>query len=305
MKNILVTGATGFIGSHLVSKLQKENNVLILGRDQPPSPWTNWLSTALNHCASARGNILNQNLIRRLLAEYNIEIVYHLAAQAIVSAALKDPFGTLKTNILGTTTVLEACRQIDVEKVLFLSTDKVYGEREKAVDAIVDDPVVAGGPYETSKSCADLIAQGYLRTYDMNIVIPRSCNAYGYDLSKRIIPNTIRSCLRGEAPVAYEPDNTQRQYIYVEDLADALIHLAKHAYKGNYNIATNDILTQKQVVIEICKYFSISPKFLKRERPIKEIKFSSMLCSEFGWKPQHTFSEGIQETIRRFKKFGF
>lgn len=301
MINILVTGGTGFIGSHLVQKLRKGNNVLILGRDQPSSSWANWLSTALSRCASARGDILDQNLLRRLLAEYNIQEVYHLAAQSIVASALKDPFGTFQTNMMGTVSVLETCRQIEVEKVLVMSTDKVYGEKQEVTTS---NPVVAGGPYETSKSCADLIAQSYMETYGMNIIIPRSCNAYGYDLSKRIIPNTIRSCLKGEPPIAYEDEETQRQYIYVEDLADALIHLTQGSpYKGNYNIATNSILTQKQVVYEICKYFPLSPKFIKREKPIKEIQQSSMVCSNFGWSPKFTFSEGIQETIKKFRRY--
>jgi len=302
MKNILVTGATGFIGSHLANKLQKDNNILLLGRDQPPSAWTNWLSTALNHCASARGDILDQNLIRRLLAEYNIEQVYHLAAQAIVSSALKDPLGTFQTNITGTINVLEACRQIEVEKVLVLSTDKVYGNRLKASEG---DPLVSTGIYETSKSCADLIAQSYIYTYDMSIVIPRSCNAFGYDLSPRIIPNTVRSCLKGEPPIVYEGEETLRQYIYVEDLCDALIHLMKHQpYRGIYNLATQDLLTQKQVVLEVCKYFPMSPRFIKRDKPITEIKSNSMICSDFGWKPKHTFSQAIQETIKKFKQYG-
>jgi nucleoside-diphosphate-sugar epimerase len=137
-------------------------------------------------------------------------------------------------------------------------------------------------------------------------VIARSCNAYGYDLSPRIIPNTIRSCLRGDPPIIYEGEETKRQYVYVEDLCEALTHLMRrHSYKGVYDIATDDILTQEQVVKTICKYFPISPRLVKREQPILEIKSQSMKIRNFGWKPKHTFSEGIQETIKKFERYGF
>jgi len=303
LTNIFVTGASGLIGSHLVSKLKERNKVICLVRDFLPSPWVKWISEALTPSVYVRGDISDDKLIRRILAEYEIDHVYHLASQAIVKTALKDPLGTFQTNIMGTVNLLEACRQIQPEKILVMSTDKIYGDR---LNAEADDPAVAGGPYETSKSCQDLIAQSYMETCDMPIVIPRSCNAYGYDLSPRIIPNTIRSCLKGEPPIAYEGEETKRQYVYVEDLVSALIHLMSHApYRGIYNIATNDFLSQKLVVIEICKFFPLTPRFTKRDKPIKEIKSNSMVCSNFGWKPKYSFSQGIQKTIEAFKKYGF
>lgn len=269
----------------------------------PHTPWGKWLADALQQTTIVFGDILNIKVLRRILADYDINHVYHLASQAIVKTALKDPTTTFETNIMGAVNILEASRQIGVDRVLVMSTDKAYGNR---LNAEPDDPLVSTGIYETSKSCEDLIAQAYMQTYDMLILIPRACNCYGYDLSPRIVPNTVRSCLRGEPPIAYEGEETERQYIYVEDLCDALIHLTKHTnYKGVYNISTNDFLNQKSVVIEICKFFPLSPHFIKREKPIKELKSNSMVCSNFGWKPQHTFHEGIKKTIEAFRKFGF
>ena len=301
--NIFVTGASGFIGSHLVNHLKGKNKVVALYRDVHPPPWQTWLAEALEGCTLVRGDIQDDKTIRRVLAKYQIDQVYHLASQAIVSSAVKDPFGTFQTNVLGTVDVLEACRQVGVEKILVMSTDKVYGNK---MDATESDPLISTGPYETSKTCADLIAQAYMKTYDMSIVIPRSCNAYGFDLSPRIVPNVVRSCLRGEPPVVYEGEETLRQYVFVNDLCEALTHLTKHqSYRGVYNIATSNLLTQKQVVLEICKYFPLSPRFIKRNKPIKEIQSQSMICSQFSWTPKHTFSQGIQETIQNFKQYGW
>lgn len=301
--NVFVTGATGFIGSHLVSKLKETNKVVCLVRDFLPSPWVKWISEALTPSIYVRGDITDDKLIRRILAEYQIEHVYHLASQAIVKTALKDPLGTFQTNILGTINVLEACRQVGVEKVLVMSTDKVYGNRMNAKEG---DPLVSVGIYETSKACQDLISQAYMKTYGVGAVIARSCNAYGYDMASRIVSNTIRACLHGDPPIIYEGEETVRQYVYVEDLCAALIHLMRHTpYRGAYNIATDDILTQEQVVKTICKYFPTSPRYIKREKPILEIQSQSMKIHNFGWKPRYNFEEAIQKTIKKFEKYGF
>ena len=301
--SVLVTGATGFIGSHLCNQLNKQQSrVVVLVRDILPSPWSNWLSNALEGCTFVKGDLLNPKLLRRILAEYHIEHVFHLAAQALVSTALKDPTTTFEVNVMGTVHLLEACRQLDMEKVYVMSTDKIYGNRMEAKE---NDPPISTGIYETSKSCQDLVAQAFLKTYGLHIVIGRSCNAYGYDLSPRIVPNTIRACMRGESPIIYEGEETVRQYIYVEDLCEAVIHLVHASYKGPYNIATNDILTQEQVVKKICGFFPVSPRYVEREKPIHEIKSQSMVCSKFGWKPKYSFEEGIKLTIEAFKKWGF
>jgi len=302
---VFVTGGSGFMGSHLVNELKRENDVVVLLRDIPNtlSPWGRWISEVLQGCTIVLGDVLNQRLLRRALAEYHVEQVYHLAAQALVSTALKDPFGTFQTNILGTVNILEACRPVGVDKVLIMSTDKVYGNRMNAVET---DPLVSTGIYETSKASQDLVAQAFQNSYDMNIVIPRACNCYGFDFAPRIVSNTIRACLRGELPIIFEGEKMLRQYIYVEDLCSALIHLMKHApYRGIYNIATPDIFTQEGVVTVILYSFpNLKPQYTMR-KPTKEIHSQSMISSDFGWKPKFTFEEGIRKTIEQFRKWGW
>jgi len=302
---VFVTGGSGFIGSHLVNELKRENDVVVLARDIPNtlSPWGRWISEALQGCTIVLGDVLNQRLLRRALAEYRVEQVYHLAAQAVVSTALKDPFGTFQTNVLGTVNILETCRQVEVDKVLVMSTDKIYGNRMNAVET---DPLVSTGIYETSKACQDLVVQAFNHTYALNTLIARACNCYGFDFSPRIASNTIRACLSGESPIIFEGEKTLRQYIYVVDLCEALIHLMTHTHRDVYNIATSDILSQEQVVRTILTFFpNLTPKFEKRE-PFTEIQNQSMVCSTFGWKPRYSpFHEGIRETIERFRKWGW
>lgn len=307
LADYFVTGASGFIGSHLVDKLKKNNKVVVLVRDIYPSPWGSWLNEALSGCIMIRGSILDQKLLRRVLAKYGVQkSVIHLAAQSIVSTAVKDPTGTFEANIMGTVNLLEACRQIgDLKGILVMSTDKVYFDRMNASE---EHPLISSGIYETSKICEDHIAQSYYYTYGLPLFIARSCNCYGYDLNRRIIPNTIRSALKGEPPIIFEGENTKRQYIYVEDLVKALQFIMDNVNPGDsFNIATDDLLTQEEVVKKICAYFPLSPRYVKREKPLKEIQTQSMNWNKLkllGWKPKFTFEEGVRTTIERFRKYG-
>jgi nucleoside-diphosphate-sugar epimerase len=302
---IFVSGGTGFVGSHVAKRLISDGHeVVVLVRDVLPSPWANWLNEALKGTVYVRGDVLDFTAVKRVLAEYEIEWCMHLAAQAVVRKAMADPLNTFNVNIIGTVNVLEACRQLNTPKVLIMNTDKIFGER---LNVEAEDPVVAGGVYETSKACACLIAESYRQTYGMKIVTPQVCNIYGYDLSPRIIPNTIISCLKNEPPIIFEGEKTLRQYIYVEDVCEALLHLMSGNHVGRFNICGNDILTQEEVVQTIVKNFfpHLKPKYVKREKLVKEIQQQSLKPSNFGWRPKYKFMDGIRETIEKFKKYGY
>jgi dTDP-glucose 4,6-dehydratase len=304
---VLVTGGSGFIGSHLVKRLvSDEHEVVVLVRDILPSPWGNWLNEALKGTVQIRGDILDVGILRRAVSDYECEAIFHLAAQAVVRKAIADPSTTMQTNVLGTLNVLEVARQLDVPFTYVMSTDKVYFE---GMNKKEEDALQAGEIYGTSKAMADLLAQSYAKTYGVKIAIGRGCNCYGYDLAPRIVSNTVRSCLKGENPIIYKGEETLRQYIYASDMAEAIIHIAKNKLTGIYNIATNDLLTQEQAVQKILENFpAIKPKYVQREKPIKEIQKQSMNWDKLkntGWTPKYTFEEGIKETIMQFKKYGF
>lgn len=311
MSNILITGGTGFVGSHLAHSLVafpgSQNRVVVLMRDLHTGAWGKWLAEALRGCTIIHGDVLDEKILRRVITDYDIEQVYHLACQAIVKAALKNPITTFEINAIGTANLLEVCRQIDSDlHVLVTSTDKVYGDNKMDVDETA--PLGSTiGIYESSKAAQDIIARSYMDTYGLNIKVSRAGNIYGYDLSPRIVPNTIRSCITGETPVIFEgQENTIRQYVYVADVISAL-KLIMTKPKGVFNIGTPDILTQEEVVLKISGYFGMKPQYVKRQA-IKEIQQQSVnwkrLAAE-GWQPKFTFEQGLKLTVETFKKYGY
>jgi dTDP-D-glucose 4,6-dehydratase len=201
---------------------------------------------------------------------------------------------------MGTVNILEAARQAGVSKIIIQSTDKIYGNRMEASES---DPVAATEPYGTSKACADLAAQCYINTYNLPVAITRCCNVYGYDPhNNRIIPNTIKACLMNQQPVIYTNDKSLRQYIYVDDVIDALIFITKHKLSGKLNIASNTILTQEEVVMNILKFFpNLKPIYTSKPNLV-EIKKQSMKSS-LKWKAKTPFEKGIELTINKFKEY--
>ena len=190
----------------------------------------------------------DQELLERVLGEYEVETVVHLAAQAIVGIANANPISTFESNIAGTWRLLEACRRSPrVKQIVMASSDKAYGD---APSCLTRKRLRLRGrhPYDVSKSCADLIAQSYFATYGLPVAITRCGNFYGGgDLNwNRIVPGTIRSVMRGEAPVIRSDGQFVRDYFYVEDGAAAYMHLAEQlAWRSGTGRARFQLLQRK------------------------------------------------------------
>lgn len=306
--NVLITGIAGFIGSHLADMLKTRNtNIVGIVRDVIPSDWIN---NALSGCTIVQGDIKDKDFIRRIIEHYEINNVYHIAAHAQVKQAHKNPYEVFNTNVMGTASVLEACRQSknfdanSTGNIVILNTDKVYGEK---LDAIETDCYQSSEPYATSKCCQGFIAQTYRNTFDINIKIAHSCNVFGYDaFNNRLIPNIIKSCIRGKSPVIYINDNSIREYIYIEDLVNALYLLTSdNNDKMMYNIRTGWIYNQKDIALKIIEYYNdinfenISPKYAEGVVP-KQIQNESMKSVNWGWLPEWTFNDALAETIDSF-----
>lgn len=225
----LVTGATGLLGGWLVEHLlARQASVVCLVRDHVPQ--SRLLSEGLGSSVSlVHGDVRDQALLERVLGEYEIDTVLHLAAQAIVGVANQNPVSTFETNVGGTWALLEACRRSPrVMQIVIASTDKAYGDHASvAYDETT--PLRARFPYDVSKACADLIAQSYAATFALPVCITRCGNFYGGgDLNwSRLVPGTIRSIHRGERPVIRSDGQFVRDYIYVEDGAAAYLTLAE------------------------------------------------------------------------------
>jgi CDP-glucose 4,6-dehydratase len=226
---VLVTGATGFLGGWLVRELvARRAAVVCLVRD-----WVGQCELlrpgASQQVTLVRGDVRSQASIERVLGDYEIDTVFHLAAQAVVGVASRNPPSTLDTNIRGTWSVLEACRRSpQVRQIVVASSDKAYGAHDTL--PYHEQTALQGRyPYDVSKSCADLIAQSYAATYALPVIISRCANLYGgSDLNwNRLVPGTIRSVLRGERPIVRSDGQRLRDYLYIEDAVSAYVVLAE------------------------------------------------------------------------------
>lgn len=319
---VLITGATGLLGSHICRRLKDTDFVVAMVRDALPS---RWLGEALQNCVGVRGDVRDFPFVRRVISEYQVDTVIHLAALASVKIANIDPMTAYEVNVMGTVNILEACRQLNIKRILMLETDKVYGQ---VMEATATSPILYAGPYETSKSCSFLIGESYRDFYNMNILLPVTTNMYGFDeFNDRIVPNVIRQCLRNERPYIYKEKNIVRQYIYVEDVVDALLYILNryasevriihhntpplesleypaNLYKRNnvFNIA-GETKTQEQVVLEILEHFpDLTPHYIEGERT-KEVAYETIKMTDFGYVPKTSFADGIKRTIELFKKY--
>ena len=224
-----VTGGTGLVGSWLVRRLVEAGaDVVCLVRDWVPQ--SELVQTHLfEKVKVVRGDVRDQALLERIMGEFEIDTVIHLAAQTIVTIANRNPVSTFETNIGGTWCLLEACRRSPkVRQIVIASSDKAYGDQE-TLPYNEETPLQGQHPYDVSKSCADLISHTYAESYGLPVVITRCGNFYGGgDLNwNRIVPGTIRSIHREQAPVIRSDGQFIRDYFYVEDGAAAYMLLAQ------------------------------------------------------------------------------
>ena len=306
-----MTGVTGFVGSHLARRLAEEGAVVV-GLAHDSKPYSLFNLFGLDRKVSIVWGDLSNFSFERVLAKYEIEYVFHLAAQAIVRHAYLSPLSTFYSNIIGTCNLLEACRKIgNIKAILVPSTDKVYGEARGRIPLKEDYTLEALGMYESSKACADLITRAYHTTYGIPVTVSRACNIFGLDLNPRIIPNTIIKCLKGIQPVIFKRIESSREYIYIDDVLDAYLLLIEKIdlTKGKpYNVGTGFVLTQEDIVLKIISHFKdLQPKYEEppphMEKEIQEELLSSERISRIGWSPKVSIDHGLSKTIDDFNKY--
>src|SRR5712692_1915716 len=234
-RRVLVTGASGLLGGWLVEGLLARGaHVVAIVRDGVPRSRL-IRERIVERVDVASGDVADYLFVERVLAEYEVECVFHLAAQAIVGIANRAPLSTFETNIKGTWNVLEAARRVPtVRRVVVASSDKAYGDH----DTLPYDetaPLLGRHPYDVSKSAADLIAQSYWHTFGLRVAVTRCGNLFGGgDLNwNRIVPGTIRSALRGERPIIRSDGRFVRDYLYVEDAVEAYLRMAESILASN------------------------------------------------------------------------
>ena len=316
-KNVFITGATGFLGSHLTKHLIDSGaNVTALIRDTIPksllfdtSPSFANITPNLN---IVHGNLEDTLIIQRSLNEYETEIVVHLGAQTIVTIANHNPLSTFESNIRGTYNVLEACRNNPLIKaVVIASSDKAYGSHPN-LPYTEKTPLNGSHPYDVSKSCTDLIAQSYYTTYNVPVCITRCGNFYGPgDLNtNRLIPGTIRSILLNQPPTIRSDGTYIRDYLYIKDAALAYMHLVEKMYQfpisgEAFNFSTESQITVLELVNHILLLMDspLTPKILSSTT--NEIQHQYLSAKKahntLSWYPHYTLQEGLLETIDWYK----
>lgn len=309
-ERVLVTGATGMVGSALVRRLIDEGAqvvALVLDAD-PRSELVR--SDALARVAVVNGALEDPASTERAVVTHEVSTIVHLGAQTIVSAARRSPVAAFETNVRGTWHVMEAARLHPdlVRRVVVASSDKAYGASDD-LPYREDHPLAGRQPYEVSKSCADLIAQSYASTYGVPVAVARCGNIFGPgDLNwSRIVPGTIRSLLRGEQPVIRSDGSLVRDYLHVDDVVQAYLACAlaldDQAEAGAvYNFSDESPLTVLEIYRAICLAAGergVEPLVLgygSDEIPAQYLD-ASRARRRLGWKPEVDLAVGLSRTI--------
>jgi CDP-glucose 4,6-dehydratase len=310
-----VTGGTGLVGGWLVKRLLDLGaDVVCLVRDWVPSSEL-LAQVPPDRVKIVRGDVRRQAALERVLGEYEIDTVIHLAAQTIVGIANRNPVSTFDTNIRGTWALLEACRRSAlVKQIVVASSDKAYGE---CTTLPYDEGTALRGthPYDVSKSCGDLIAHTYANTYGTPVAITRCGNFYGGgDLNwNRIVPGTIRSVLRGERPIIRSDGQFVRDYFYVEDGAAAYTLLAERLAADRtlagqaFNFSNEIQVTVLELTRRILALMGSSLEPDVQNRAMHEIRHQYLSAEKaramLQWRPLFTLDHGLERTVEWYRAF--
>lgn len=300
-----VTGASGFLGGHLVRALRERGDFVVgLHRDArsahtPPLP-----------DVIVRGDLglnLSSSMVERAIAEYEVDVVFHLAAQTQVSTAEADPVGTFDANVHGTQAVLEACRQQKVKCYIQSSSDKAYGDGPAPYTE--SQPILPSGVYATSKMVADALAQTYARDFGLPVAIARCGNLYGpgHLNFSTLIPGAILAAVRGEKFTLRSDGSPRRDYLYVADAVDGYLRLADMEAGGIFNFGTEMPTSALEVVRAVEEAAGVKIDLQVLGEAAGEIRDQWLDASKarglLGWKARRDLTAGLRETVPWYREF--
>jgi CDP-glucose 4,6-dehydratase len=313
-RSALVTGAHGLLGSWLVVALLEAGvRVVVLRRDEPAVTGLG-LMRLEDRISTVSGDICAPGLIERVLTEYEVDSVFHLAAQTLVGTANRAPLPTFETNVRGTWLLLEACRRHGVQSAIIASSDKAYGPAER-LPYTEEQALDPRYPYDVSKAAADLITRSYWHTYGLPAAVTRCANLYGGgDLNRsRLVPEAIGAALAGRPPVIRSDGSPERDFLYVEDAAAAYLALWRAVLAGQgrgeaFNAGGGEPHRVGDVVALICRLVGsgVAPDVRGQGVPPGEIDRQwvdvTKLRELTGWRPRVGLEEGLRRSIDWYRR---
>ena len=311
-KNVFVTGADGFIGGWIAKTLvEKQANVVVVIRDIKRKNSLD-LHKIKDKVTIVQGDIIDYELMQRIMNEYSVEYIFHLAAQALVEIATNSPLSTFESNIKGSWCILEAARNTkSIKGIIVASSDKAYGT-QKNLPYKEDQPLLGVYPYDASKVCTDVLSMSYAKSYNLPIAITRNANTYGGgDMNfSRIIPDAIMSSLQGKELIIRSDGTPERDYMYIKDAVDGYLNLAENIEKVKgeaFNFGTEkpiSVLDLFKLVIKLTGR-GIEPKVMGHTKNEINRQYLGIgkVKNFLNWEPKYGLEEGLKETIEWYKEF--
>ncbi len=311
MQNILVTGGAGFIGSNFVRYMLENYNYKIFNFDKLTYAGNlENLTDIENHSnyKFIKGDICDKDVVESTIKDNNIDTIINFAAESHVDRSILGSREFVVTNVLGTQVLLDAAKNLQLEKYLQVSTDEVYGslpEDKKEIKFTEQTPLTTNSPYSASKASADLLCNAYYHTHKLPILITRCSNNYGpYQFPEKLIPLMIAKALDGEKLPVYGDGKNVRDWLYVEDHCSGIATVLEKGKIGEvYNIGGNNEWYNIDIVKLILEKLGKGEEQISyvKDRPGHDRRYaidSSKIMSELGWSPKYQFPEGIEKTIK-------
>ena len=311
-RTILVTGGAGFIGTNFILYLNKnypDRRIVCLDKLTYAGKLSN-LEPVLQHpnFRFVQGDICDREAVFRLFEEEHPDCVVNFAAESHVDRSIEEPEVFLKTNVLGTQVLMDACREYGMIRFHQISTDEVYGDLPLDRPELLfteESPLRASSPYSASKAAADLLVQAYDRTYGLPVTISRCSNNYGpYQFPEKLIPLMVQRALQGETLPVYGQGVNVRDWIYVEDHCRAIDSILQRGRTGEiYNVGGNNEWRNIDIVKLICKELDKPESLISyvEDRKGHDLRYAvnaTKIRAELGWEPEVSFEKGMRKTIQ-------
>tara|TARA_R110002020_G_scaffold426658_2_gene636046 strand:- start:1730 stop:2674 length:945 start_codon:yes stop_codon:yes gene_type:complete len=312
MNKVLITGGTGFLGSHITKRIIDDvESITIATTDIRQKTTLKSLGVDIDKINLVKGDVRDFDFLKLLFNEYEFDTVFHLGALSEVKKCQPDPKLAFDINVGGTVNVLEACRLYGkVKAVIVSSSDKAYGSGE--VPYVENQSLNGVGTYEASKSATDLIARSFYSNYNVPVVVTRCSNLYGggdMNLS-RVIPNNINKILNGEKPMIWKgSEKSTREFLYIDDAVDAYLSLVNNIDKTKgeaFNIGSGEVISIGELLnIMLDKMDSnLEINFVEKDFPEISHQYldSSKMMKLTGWKPKTSIFNGLKKSIKKYKE---